>query len=143
MRYMNLQSFKNPKVIAILVFIAIALWWMFSQNPRVSELNQLLKQDRELINYPYFFEVVDVKGTTATMLTPRSAKASALRSLRFMFPHLVYENDDSEAMLNAQVELARIQYKAANIIKAEHDIESIEWELDTWWLQGHGVSYFD
>ena len=71
--------------------------------------------------------------------SPRSAEASAVRSLKFMFPALQYENDDSERMIQAQKELARIQMHAASIVKEEEDINEIAWELDTWWLQDHGV----
>ena len=60
-----------------------------------------------------------------------------------MYPHLIYESDDSERMVEAQKELARVQSKAAELVKEEPDIDEIQWELDKWWLQGHGVVYFD
>ncbi len=135
------NTLTKKKVAVPLIITTFIFIWVLVFDIRASALNEILANDAEISRYPYSFRVVGVNDGVATMYSLRSAEASAIRSLRFMFPALVYENDDSQTMAEAQKQLARIQSKAARIVKDQPDIQEIKWKLDKRWLEGHGVMF--
>ncbi|MCB1674686.1 MAG: hypothetical protein KDI01_00240 [Halioglobus sp.] len=115
------------------------IWWLSTLDFRVGELNNLLAEDPQLAAYPYTFRVISLENGVARMSSPRSARMSAIRGLRVMFPALVDASVDSEQMTAAQKELARLQFHAAQLISEQDDVKRVLWELDTRWLGSHGI----
>jgi len=115
------------------------IWWLSSLDFRVSEINELLEADTELAAYPYPFRVVSLEKGVAEVSSPRSAKLSAIQSLRVMYPKLKQHNAVSDEMVAAQKELARVQSHAGQLVKSQEDVKAIRWVLDQRWLAKHGV----
>lgn len=137
----NSLTKTKTKILSLSIILCISFLWVFNFDFRALELSNLLARNTDIARYPYLFKVASVSDGVAIMYSPRSADASAIRSLRFMYPSLVYENDDSKKMVDAQMELARIQKKAASIVRNQPDIKKVEWELDKRWLSNHGVTF--
>jgi len=125
--------------LASIVALIIANW-IWSYNPRVSELNDLLSKNIELINYPYKFKVISVENGRAIMSSPRSPEVSVLIFISIIKPELEGMNPDSPEVIAVQKELAEIQSKAKKIILNQDDINSVSWEIDKLWFADHGVS---
>ncbi|RLQ23267.1 hypothetical protein DWB85_03955 [Seongchinamella sediminis] len=115
------------------------MWWLFTLDYRVAELNDLLEADEQLAAYPYQFRVLSLDNGSARMSSPRSAQMSAIQGLRILFPQLTTASADSAEMLAAQVKLARTQSRAAALVSAEADVNRVIWVLDERWLGSHGV----
>lgn len=115
------------------------IWWLSSLNFRVSEINELLEADTELAAYPYSFRVKSLEDGVAEVSSPRSAKLSAIQSLRVMYPELKQHNAVSDEMVAAQKELARVQSYAGQLVKRQEDVKTIRWVLDQRWLAKHGI----
>lgn len=138
---MDTSQKKILKVLGVLLIGAL-LWYLLFFDSRVHALNGLLENDDELASYPYHFQVFKLEENIAIVSSPRSPRHSALVSLRIMFPNLVYENDDSPRMLEAQKQLAKIQYRAKEIIEKQPDVKAVKWELDERWLNNNGVTVY-
>ena len=120
------------------VVIGLA-WWLASLDDRAGELNDLLEADDALSAYPYQFQVISVNNGVARMSSPRSAQMSAIQGLRIMFPGLKDASADSAQIMAAQKRLAQTQSRAANLVKAEPDVDRVVWVLDERWLANSGV----
>lgn len=125
-------------VLAGLVLIGF-IWWLSSLDFRVREINKLLDADPELAAYPYPFRVISLEKGVAKMSSPRSAKVSAIQSLRLMYPELQQRSAVSDEMMSAQEELARVQSNAGELVKSQEDVSSVHWVLDQRWLANQGV----
>ncbi|MEH6357655.1 MAG: hypothetical protein V7745_01610 [Pseudomonadales bacterium] len=121
-----------------LVLVGFVLW-LSSLDFRVSEVNELLEADAELTAYPYPFRVVSLENGVAQVSSPRSAKLSAVQSLRVMYPALQKRSAVSDEMMAAQEELARVQSYAGKLVKSQEDVSAVRWVLDQRWLANHGV----
>ncbi len=119
------------------------LFWALYEAPEVRHLNDLLQADREVESFPYQFRVVAVKNGIATMHTPRSAAVPVVRIMGILYPHLAGRSADSPDFQKAQLELARIQKKAKQIVISDPGIKAVHWSLDRDWLAGHGVILTD
>lgn len=109
------------------------------ESPMVWRLNGQLKDDETLAEYPYRFRVLDFGNGVATLSTPRAANFGAFRALRILFPELADEPDDSPKLYAAQEEMARIQALAADVVKADPDVQRVVWKLDERWLRNNGI----
>ena len=133
---------RNYLYILIGVAFVGFIWWLSSLDFRVGEINKLLEADTELAAYPYAFRVVSLEKGIAEVSSPRSAKLSAIQSLRVMFPELKQHNAVSDKMVAAQKELARVQSYAGKLVKSQEGVKAVRWVLDRRWLENHGV-YID
>lgn len=115
------------------------IWWLSNLDFRVIEINELLEADTELAAYPYPFRVKSLENGVAEVSSPRSAKLSAIQSLRVMYPELKQHNAVSDEMVAAQKELARVQSYAGQLVKRQEDVKTIRWILDQQWLAKHGI----
>lgn len=115
------------------------IWWLSNLDFRVTEINELLEADTELAAYPYPFRVKSLENGVAEVSSPRSAKLSAIQSLRVMYPELKQHNAVSDEMVAAQKELARVQSYAGQLVKRQEDVKTIRWVLDQRWLAKHGI----
>ncbi|WP_205422655.1 hypothetical protein [Seongchinamella sediminis] len=136
----GLDEFSRRYLYLLAGVVAIGLlWWLFTLDYRVAELNDLLEADEQLAAYPYQFRVLSLDNGSARMSSPRSAQMSAIQGLRILFPQLTTASADSAEMLAAQVKLARTQSRAAALVSAEADVNRVIWVLDERWLGSHGV----
>jgi hypothetical protein len=122
-------------VVALVVLVAV-----FYESPKVGALNALLSDEAELAQYPYEFRVMDFDDGVATLSTPRAANFSAFRALRILFPELADEPDDSPRLYEAQQELAQLQARAAEAVRADPDVTRVAWKLDEGWLRDNGIN---
>lgn len=130
---------RNYLYVLVVVVLVGFVWWLSSLDFRVREVNELLKADAELVAYPYPFRVVSLEKGVAQVSSPRSAKLSAIQSLRVMYPELKQRSAVSNEMVAAQEELARVQSHAAKLVKSQEDVNTVRWVLDQRWLANHGV----
>lgn len=136
----GLDDFTRYYLFALAGLALLGLfWWLNSLDFRVSEINDLLEADAELLAYPYPFRVVSLDKGVAQVSSPRSAKLSAIQSLRVMYPQLQQSSIMSDEMMAAQQELARVQSYAAKLVKSQEDVSVVRWVLDERWLANHGV----
>jgi hypothetical protein len=128
----------------ILLLVVLGLLFMaLYEAPEVRHLNTLLEEDAELASFPYQFRVVAVRNGIATMHTPRSADVPVVRVIGILYPHLAGRSADSPDFRKAQLELARIQKRAKQIVISDPTIKRVHWTLDRDWLSGHGVILTD
>ena len=122
------------------VYALLMAKMIFFKDPaEVKAINTQLQANVELAKYPYKFRVIEIKDGVATVTSPRSAQVSVLHALGIIHPEYVYKSPDSPEMIAAQKELAHLQEKAADIIKAAPEVFRIQWQIDKAWLEGHGV----
>lgn len=119
----------------VLLFIACALY----EDPEVSDLNDLLEEDKAIASYPYQFRVLSVSNGIATMSSPRSAAFPVYRVLGLLNPHLANRPQDDPDLMKAQDELANVQKRAQKIVIESVSVNRVIWELDKNWLSQHGV----
>ncbi|WP_144822680.1 hypothetical protein [Marinobacter piscensis] len=136
----GLDSFtrKYLYVLAGLALVGFVLW-LGSYDFRVGEINSVLEADSELAAYPFPFRVLTLENGVARMSSSRSAQLSVIQSLRVMFPELQQKDPMSDEMMAAQVELARLQSRAAELVTKESDVTSVRWVLDKAWLAKRGI----
>jgi len=130
---------KYIQGLAIIVLL-VAAYLISNIDFRANEINDLLASDTDIDNYPYHFKVVSIDNGIATLLTPRNAQVSAVAVIEVLYPMLKGKDIMSDDLQNAQQELAYVQSKAANIVKAEPDISNIVWQLDVRWLENHSIT---
>jgi hypothetical protein len=126
------------RIFAGIVGIVIIVW-LVNLNPRVGELNNLLKDDNQLSKYPYQFKVLDLDHGVATLTSPRSAQVPAVRFLAIIFPHLDSRDTNSPDMIAAQKELANLQSKAKKLVLQQSDVNQVIWKIDQGWYLDHGI----
>ena len=124
----------------ILLALTLGLLGLFLyQSPAVSRLNEQLARDGELNAFPYRFRVLRIEDTTAILGTPRSAEVPVAQIMGILYPHLAGKAPDQPGFQEAQLDLARHQKKAKQIVLADQEIASVRWELDREWLAQHGI----
>ena len=131
---------KRYTVLLVLVALAILITQCSNRDTLVEELNDALEDDLQLAEYPYQFRVVSRVGSQAIMNSPRSAQVSVIQALRIIHPGLKNAGADSIEMQAAQEKLALTQSLARRIVLQHPKIENVVWELDTRWLEIHGVA---
>jgi hypothetical protein len=135
-----MDSFTRKYLIALgVAAVAAAAWWLLSLDFRVSELNSLLAADQELSGYPYQFRVLSLEDGTAEMSSPRSASVPVVQFLTAAFPELRNLPLDDPAVMLAQDQLVAMQARAAQLVKAQADVNSVRWVLDERWFADRGV----
>ncbi len=136
-------SDKRQTLLAAIVLLLVAggLFWLWqSQNdPRIEQLDRMLADDPEVGHYDYRFRVFAIDGDTAIVSTPRSPQMSVLRFLEIVRPDLDVSNPDTPEVIAAQKALARIQYRAREIVLSHPEIEDLRWQLDRQWYLRHGI----
>lgn len=134
------MSMQKQLLIVLAICLGLALLWWSKQDPQLDHLNNVLAADAELQAYPYHFRVLRVENGTAVISSPRSSQQSVLDFLKRIRPNLDLRNPDSEAVIAAQKELAHVQEKAAEHIRAQPGIRDTGWELDRNWFMQHGIN---
>jgi len=127
--------------LAILGTIAVVIFliWVFSLNPRVWEINDLLEDDPLVSSYVYSFRVVSLENGVAEISSPRSYEVPVIRFLTLTRPSLSGKAQDDPAMVAAQEELVKVQKRAQEIVQALPDVKTIHWTLDRDWYRERGI----
>jgi len=131
---------RNYSIVLGVISIAV-LFWLLYEDPQISDLNDLLEADTQIVNYPYRFQVLGLQNSIATMSTPRSSGFPVHRALGLLFPRLAARAQDNPDVMKAQQELAEIQKRAKAIVIESGKAKSVRWELDKNWLIQHGVQF--
>jgi hypothetical protein len=134
-----MDKFTRNYSIILGIIVLVVLVWALYEDPQVSDLNDLLKQDSEVASYPYQFQVLRLQNGIAIMSTPRSSAFPVHRALGILFPRLANRAQNNLDVMEAQQELARIQKRAKAIVLESVNVKSVRWELDKSWLSQHGI----
>ncbi|AGA91780.1 hypothetical protein Thimo_3096 [Thioflavicoccus mobilis 8321] len=131
---------RNYSIALGAIAVAALLVWFFSTwNPRIAELNEVLKADAELASYPYPFRVVGFDDGVATISSPRSFELPAMTFLGVIDPSLKDKAQDDPAMIAAQNQLIHHQKRSQALIEAQPDVTSVRWKLDRNWYAKQGI----
>ncbi|WP_257900197.1 hypothetical protein [Marinobacter sp. F4206] len=117
----------------VMVVAAMFVGWLGWRGFEIISLNERLKGDEKVADYPYQHRVLRVEGSTAIMSSLRSHTTSTQEALSTVFPNMRNLNDDHRSWQRAERELARIQARAGDIVLGASGINRIRWELDENW----------
>jgi hypothetical protein len=135
-----MDTFTRNYLIALgVIVLAVAILWFASREGGVGDLNTVLRDDPLVAAYPYTFRARSVKDGVAEMYTPRSAELSAVRFVGMIRPDLAGLTPDAPEMVEAQMELARVQQRAREVVLAQPGIDSVTWVPDERWYEQRGV----
>ncbi|MEQ6884303.1 hypothetical protein [Salicola sp. Rm-C-2C1-2] len=119
--------------IAVMIVAALFVSWLGWRGFTVVELNEKLRQQSALADYPYPFRVLRVEGDTAVMSTLRSTRIDTALAMRELFPDLERTPATSPDLLRAEQEYARLQAQASKTVTTSPGIQRVRWELDENW----------
>lgn len=126
------MSDRKQFVIVMLV-AAVFVGWLGWRGFEVITLNQKLKADDIVANYPYQHRVLRVEGGTAVMSSLRSHETTTQQALATIFPSMRNLGDNHRDWQRAERELAQVQARAGDIVLGSRGIDRIRWELDENW----------
>ena len=136
-----MDRFTRQYLVGLGILLAMGIaGWAVSLDFRAAGLNDLLREDPLVADYPYPFRVQSVKNGIAAMYTPRSASMPAVRFLAMLRPDLAGHSPDDPVMVVAQQQLARVQARAKELVIAEPDIDDVRWVPDISWYERRGVT---
>ncbi|MBL3601096.1 MAG: glutamate-ammonia-ligase adenylyltransferase [gamma proteobacterium endosymbiont of Lamellibrachia anaximandri] len=121
------------------IFVLGLLVLFLYEDPKASDLNDLLEEDAEISAFPYAFRVLRISNGIAVMSSPRSTEVPVARVLGILFPRVAGKSPASAEFQKVQKNLAKVQTKARDLVVADPEIKRVHWELDRAWLSGHGV----
>lgn len=119
--------------IAVMIVAALFVSWLGWRGYTVMALNDTLREQSALADYPYPFRVLRVEGETAVMSTLRSPHIETSHAMRELFPDLRQVAETDREFRRAQQEYARLQAKASETVMASPGIRRVRWELDENW----------
>lgn len=123
----------RKQFIIVMVVAAIFVGWLGWRGFEVINLNQQLKADDMVANYPYQHRVLRVEGSTAIMSSLRSHQTSTHDALTTIFPSMRNLGDNHRDWQRAERELARVQARAGDIVLNATGVDRVRWELDENW----------
>jgi hypothetical protein len=139
----GLDQFTRKYLMVLGGLLAAALiWWVSGFDSRVGKLNDMLRADPVLTEYPYQFRVISLEEGVAEVTSPRSAEVPVVQFLRIVYPELKSTSVTDDSMMAAQDKLVSMQSRASKLINDQDDVDSIRWTLDQKWYSNHGV-YLD
>lgn len=129
---------RNYSIILGIVVVGLLVLFAY-EDPKLTELNDMLQADTALDAYPYNFRVLRLENSVATMTTPRSADFPAFRALGLLFPALENLPQDDPQLMQGQLDMAHTQEHAKALVLGSGHASHVVWELDTDWLARHGI----
>lgn len=120
--------------IAVMIVAALFVSWLGWRGYTVVELNETLREQSALADYPYPFRVLRVEGDTAVMSTLRSPRIDTSQAMRELFPDLRQTPETNREFRRAEQEYARLQARASEAVMASPRISRVRWELDENWF---------
>ena len=130
---------KRYLMLLATVGVAALIYALLPGDERLDALNSKLATAPALVDYPYRFRVLELRGDVAVMTSPRSADMGPLHFLRVLDPSLYGKSVTDPAMMAAQDVMATKQALAARLVSEEPDISRIQWVLDERWYAEHGI----
>ncbi|MCU7834526.1 MAG: hypothetical protein KZQ83_04650 [gamma proteobacterium symbiont of Taylorina sp.] len=133
---------KGTKIYTIVLSIfclSIVIIFLY-ESPKVQDLNNQLKNVKEVNNFPYSFKVLQINNGIAIMNSPVSVDLPCGKVIAIIFPQLKGKSLLSPDYQTAQQQMAKVQMLASQLVKSDPDIHKIVWQLDKSWLIQHGVS---
>lgn len=115
------------------------LAWLLTLDFRLGEIDEMLKQDKQLAAYPYTFKALQIKGTTAIISTPRTSAVPAVKFLGMLYPQLSRKSEQDPEVIAAQKQLGKIQGKVRELVLSRDDIERVSWRIDKEWYSQKGL----
>ncbi|MCM0612732.1 hypothetical protein KFJ24_09660 [Marinobacter sediminum] len=127
----------------VMIVATLFVGWLGWRGFEVISLNERLKTDDMVANYPYQHRVLRVDGDTAIMSSLRSHTTSTQKALGAIFPSMRNLGDSHRDWQRAERELAQVQARAGDIVLGTSGINRIRWELDENWyhLQSMNSKY--
>ena len=135
-----MDTFTRNYSIALGILVIGLVFLFTSEDPAVTELNDLLHADTALASYPYRFRVLQIENNVATMTTPRSADFPAYKALGLIYPALAGLPQDDPRLMEGQLEMAQLQEYARELVIGTGHVGHVTWQLDQAWLDGNGVT---
>lgn len=123
----------RKQFIIVMLVAAIFVGWLGWRGFEVISLNQELKADDMVANYPYQHRVLRVEGSTAIMSSLRSHQTSTHDALTTIFPSMRNLGDNHRDWQRAERELAQVQARAGDIVLNAAGVDRVRWELDENW----------
>ncbi len=113
----------RKQFIIVMLVAAIFVGWLGWRGFEVISLNQALKADDMVANYPYQHRVLRVEGGTAIMSSLRSHETSTHEALTTIFPSMRNLGDNHRDWQRAERELAQVQARAGDIVLSASGID--------------------
>ncbi len=134
-----MDKFTRNYSIVLASIALIWLVWALYEDPKLSEINDLLKQDKIVSSYPYKFRLLRLSNGVAVLSTPRTSEFPVYKALGVIYPHLANRAQDNPDLVQAQQQLAEVQKRVSRIVMESDNVQQVKWELDRIWLAQHGV----
>ncbi|EGV15921.1 hypothetical protein [Thiocapsa marina] len=128
-------------VITVLLILSVLPWGGMAFGPRIWQLNDVLKQDPILAEYPYEFKALLFLNGIVTLTRPYDAGIAMNEVLMAMDPTLAGKPADDPAVVAARDRLQRMEFHAIGLMLAEPDVDSIVWSPDRAWLNRQGIDF--
>jgi hypothetical protein len=128
-------------VVFVLLILSVLPWGGMAFGPRIWQLNDVLKQDPVLAEYPYDFKALLFLNGIVTLTRPYDADVPINEALVAMDPTLTGKPADDPAVVAARDRLQRMEFHAIGLMLAEPDVASIVWSLDRAWLNRQGIDF--
>lgn len=123
----------SRQFIFVMIVAALFVSWLGWRGYVVMELNENIRSQEAVADYPYPFRVLRVEGDTAVMSTLRSPRIATEQALRELFPSLRGSPENSPELRRLEQEYARLQARASQAVLASPHIDRVRWELDENW----------
>ncbi|MEY6433128.1 hypothetical protein ABC977_12020 [Thioalkalicoccus limnaeus] len=133
---MKRKTLNRLILIACFVIPLAVIWvaWGGGLMPRVWQLNQMIKQDPVLAEYPYRFRAVLLASGVATLTRPHDGQVPAILFLEHVEPELATKSPNDPAILAAHDRLREHENRAARVALMHPEVDSVEWVLDRAWF---------
>jgi len=107
--------------------------WMGWRGYEIVELNEILKNDEIVGNYPYPHRVLRVDGELAVISSLRGRNIDARDALGTVYPNMRTLGAGHRDWQWADQELYRVQTQVKDLVLAHPGYSEVRWELDENW----------
>ena len=141
---MHLSKIPIKKYYWTLIALALIVgldWIIQAPDSRSRDLTQAIhaQGSERLKSYPYQFWVMEIKGTTAILSSPRDRTVPAMQMIAVLHPGINTRDPNNPEFIAAQKTLADIQTEAREILLKQPGIKEVRWGLDRKWLTAHHI----
>jgi hypothetical protein len=126
-----------------LLVVLLVPWDRLQLRPRIWQLDEILQKDPVLASYPYRFRAVQFLNGIVTLTRPYDSEVPAILFLTAMDPTLANKPADSADAQAAFARLSEHEMQAIGVMRAQPDVESVDWMLDRAWLDRHHIDVPD
>lgn len=137
---MTLTTIIGTAILLALLIFSLSLGDGASLKPRIWQLNQTLKQDPKLAEYPYDFRALMFLHGVVTLTRPYDDQVPVVGFLAAQDPSLAGKPADDPAVVAAAERLRDLEMHAIGLMLAQPDVNSVLWALDRARLSKLGVA---